>query len=291
MSGMNRDRQTKVPSRKSKTGSEPKTSISRPAEGRSVIPPTSKEKPVQAKKDAPRKDSRSNRQHSGRGDIRGGGHQGAKNQKRPNQRGDNRGGGRQGGRNQDSRNTSQRPSPIEDESWARVIEHDTIDDIITAITEGKLFMCRLSAKKGIEALNPTDRIYIGLDQSKKVHVDAFVGGAKLDLMSSYARQDMPLVVQLFVEDNSQHFIEAFFNVAGNLSLKQHAFELLPGVGNKKAMQIVKERRISSGFNSLEELNQSCNIDAAELLAKRFILEIEDRSIEPRLIDLLLPVKA
>ncbi len=286
MSGMNRDRQTKVPSRKSKTGSEPKTSISRPAEGRSVIPPTSKEKPVRAKKDTPRKDSRSNRQQGGRNN-----NQGANNQKRPNQRGDNRGGGRQGGRNHDSRSTTQRISPIAEENWARVIEHDTVDNIITAITEGKLFMCRLSAKKGIEALNPTDRIYIGLDQSKKVHVDAFVGGAKLDLMSNYARQDMPLVVQLFVEDNSQHFIEAFFNVAGNLSLKQHAFELLPGVGNKKAMQMVKERRISSGFNSLEELNQSCNIDAAELLAKRFILEIEDRSIEPRLIDLLLPVKA
>lgn len=277
MSGMNRDRQTKVPSRKSKTGSEPKTSISRPAEGRSVIPPTPKEKPVQAKKSAPRKDSRSNRQQGGR------------NQKRPNQRGDNRGGGRQGGRSHDSRNTSQRPSPIEEENWARVIEHDTIDGIITAITEGKLFMCRLSAKKGIEALNPTDRIYIGLDQSKKVHVDAFVGGAKLDLMSTYARQDMPLVVQLFIEDNSEYFVKSFFNVAGYLSLKQHAFELLPGVGNKKARQMEQERG-SSGFKNLQSLNQSCNIDAAELLAKRFILEIEDRSIEPRLIDLLLPVK-
>ena len=285
MSGMNRDRQTKVPARKSKAYSEPKTSISRPAEGRTVIPPTSKEKPVQAKKEAPRKDNRSNRQQSGRNQNKG-----ARNQNRSNKRGDNRSGSRQGGRNQDSRNTSQRPSPIEEENWARVIEHDTIDGIITAITEGKLFMCRLSAKKGIEPLNPTDRIYIGLDQSKKVHVDAFVGGAKLDLMSSYARQDMPLVVQLFVEDNSEYFIKSFFNAAGYLSLKQHAFELLPGVGKKKARQMEQERG-SSGFKNLQSLNQSCNIDAAELLAKRFIMEIEDRSIEPRLIDHLLPVKA
>jgi len=291
MSGMNRDRKTKIPARKSKTGVEPKSSISRPAEGSSVIPPTTKEKPVQAKKETPSKDNRSNRQHSGRGDSRGGGRKGANNQKRPNQRGDNRGGSRQGSRNQDSRNTSQRPSPIAEESWARVIEHNTSDGIITAITEGKLFMCRLSAKKGIEALNPTDRIYIGQDQSKKVHVDAFVGGAKLDRMGNFARQDMPLVIQLFIEENSQHFIEAFFNVAGNMSLKQHAFELLPGVGNKKAMQMVKERRISPGFDSLEELNQSCSIDAAELLAKRFILEIEDPNLVPRLLELLLPVKA
>jgi len=57
------------------------------------------------------------------------------------------------------------------------------------------------------------------------------------------------------------------------------------------MQMVKERRIASGFNSLEELNKSCAIDAAELLAKRFVQEIEDKTLEPRLLDHLLPVKA
>ena len=278
MSGINRDRQTKVPARKSKANFEPKRSISRPAEGRVVIPATPKKKPMQAKKDAPRKDKHSNQK------------QGDRNQNRSNQRGGNRGGNRQGNRNQDSRNSSQRTSPIAEENWARVIEHDTADGIITAITEGKLFMCRLSAKKGIEALNPTDRIYIGLDQSKKEHVDSYVGGAKLDLMSASARQDMPLVVQLFIEDNSEHFIKVFFNAAGFLSRKQHAFELLQGVGNKKALQIVQERG-SSGYKTLQSLNQSCNIDAAELLAKRFIMEIEDQSIERRLIDHLLPVKA
>ena len=55
--------------------------------------------------------------------------------------------------------------------------------------------------------------------------------------------------------------------------------------------MVKERRINPGFNSLEELNKSCAIDAAELLAKRFVQEIEDKTLEPRLLDHLLPVKA
>ena len=286
MSGINRDRKTNIPTRKSKTDSVPKSSISRPAEGRKAIPPTPKKKPVQAKKGNSQEGNRSKRQQGGRNN-----NQGAKNQNRSGQRGNNRGGNRQGGRNYDSRNSTQRVSPIAEETWARVVEHDTADGIITAITEGKLFICRLSAKKGIEALNPTDRIYVGLDQSKKVHVDAFVGGAKIDRMSNFARQDLPLVIQLFIEEHSQHFIEAFFNVAGNLSLKQHSFELLPDVGPKKAMQMVKERRIASGFNNLEELNNSCSIDAAELLAKRFILEIEDKTIVPRLLDHLLPVKA
>lgn len=285
MSGMNRDRKTNIPTRKSKNTTAPKSSYSRPAEGRVAIPATPEKKPVQAKKQAPRKDNRAKREQGAKKP-----NQGTRPQNRSNHRGNNRGPNRSGGRGQDSRNNSQRPSPIAEETWARVIEHDTIDNVITAITEGKLFMCRLSAKKGITALNPTDRIYIGLDQSKKEHVDSYIGGAMIDRMSNFARQDMPLVVQLFVEDNAQYFIKSFFNVAGNLSLKQHAFELLPGVGNKKAVQMVRERG-SSGFKDLQSLNQSCNIDAAELLAKRFILEIEDRSIEPRLVDLLLPVKA
>ena len=285
MSGINRDRKTKVPARKSKNDSTPSGNISRPAEGRAPVPVTPKVKPVQVKKQAAPKDNSSNNKQSGRNTG-----QGDRTQNRSNPRGNNRGGNRTGGRTQDSRNSPQRPSPLEGENWARVIEHNTAEGVITAITEGKLFMCRLSVKKGIEPLNPTDRIYIGLDQSKKVHVDSFIGGAKLDLMSNFARQDMPLVIQLFIEDNSNHFVKSFFNAAGNLSLKQHAFELLPSIGNKKAVQMVQERG-SSGFKSMEALNQSCNIDAAELLAKRFISEIEDQNIEPRLVDLLLPVKA
>ena len=285
MSGINRDRKTKVPARKSKNDSIPSGNISRPAEGRAVVPVTPKVKPVQVKKETASKDNSSNNKQSGRNT-----NQGARTQNRSNPRGNTRGGNRTGGRNQDSRSSQDRPSPIEGENWARVIEHNTVEGVITAITEGKLFMCRLSVKKGIEPLNPTDRIYIGLDQSKKVHVDSFIGGAKLDLMSNFARQDMPLVIQLFIEDNSDHFVKSFFNAAGNLSLKQHAFELLPSIGNKKAVQMVQERG-SSGFKSMEALNQSCNIDAAELLAKRFISEIEDLTIEPRLVDLLLPVKA
>jgi predicted nucleic acid-binding OB-fold protein len=56
------------------------------------------------------------------------------------------------------------------------------------------------------------------------------------------------------------------------------------------MQMV-DARGSSGFESLAALNEACNIDAADLLAKRFHTELEDRNIQPRLIDLLLPVKA
>ena len=52
-----------------------------------------------------------------------------------------------------------------------------------------------------------------------------------------------------------------------------------------------EVRGSGGFTSIEHLNESCAIDAAELLSKRFVAEIGDRNLQPRLTELLLPVTA
>ena len=48
-----------------------------------------------------------------------------------------------------------------------------------------------------------------------------------------------------------------------------------------------QKRGRVGWDNFESLNQDCAIDAPELLAKRFVSEIEDRGIQPRLIDLLL----
>ena len=42
-----------------------------------------------------------------------------------------------------------------------------------------------------------------------------------------------------------------------------------------------------GWENFTQLNEDCNINAAELLAKRFVSEIEDRGLQPRLLDLLL----
>ena len=119
---------------------------------------------------------------------------------------------------------------------------------------------------------------------------SILGGARMDKMSNSAKMDFPLILQLFVEEHGKHFVDAFFNKAGNLSLKQHAFELLAGIGNKKALQMA-ELRGSSGFSSMAELNEKCGIDSAELLARRFFSEVEDRTLQPRLIDHLFPVNA
>lgn len=265
MSGSRRDRNIKVPTRGSKTDRTTAGGhgYSRPAEGRPTVP-----RP-QPKKAAPQPRQNNNRQ--------GG-------QRRQNNR---QGGNRQGGQRN---NRSQQKSPLMEETWARVIDHDVTDNVIVAISEEKMLLCRLEPKPGVDPLLTTSRVYIGTDASKRINIGRVLGMTNLGRVANHVKADLPLVIQIFIEENERHFIDTFFNRAGNMSLKQHSFELLPGVGNKKALQMV-DARGSSGFETLAALNEACNIDAADLLAKRFHTELEDRNIQPRLIDLLLPVKA
>jgi len=265
MSGSRRDRNIKVPTRGSKTDRTTSGShgYSRPAEGRPTVP-----RP-QPKKAAPQPRQNNNRKDG---------------QRRQNNR---QGGNRQGGQ----RNSRpQQKSPLMEETWARVIDHDVTDNVIVAISEEKMLLCRLEPKPGVDPLLTTSRVYIGTDASKRVNIGRVLGMTNLGRVANHVKADLPLVIQIFIEENEKHFIDTFFNRAGNMSLKQHSFELLPGVGNKKALQMV-DARGSSGFETLAALNEACNIDAADLLAKRFHTELEDRNIQPRLIDLLLPVKA
>jgi predicted nucleic acid-binding OB-fold protein len=265
-----RDRNIKVPTRSTKTdrstGSDHRPS--RPAEGRATVPrPQAKKPQVQPRQNTNRRNDGAQRQGNRQGNRQGGQRQGGQRGSRPQQK-----------------------SPLMEETWARVIDHDVNDNVIVAISEEKMLLCRLEPKSGIDPLLTTSRVYIGTDASKRVHVDRVLGMTNLGRVPNHVKADLPLVIQIFIEENQQHFVNAFFNRAGNMSLKQHAFELLPGVGNKKAMQMV-DARGSTGFESFAALNEACNIDAADLLAKRFHTEMEDRNIQPRLIDLLLPVTA
>ena len=193
-------------------------------------------------------------------------------------RNDHRGGQR--------RNPRDRPDPLLTVEWCRVIDHPEVDAAIVVVTEPALHVIRLRPKPGAEVQMVGNRIYMGIDHSQREVVQDVLGFARIRDLSNAASTELTIVIQQMIEDAPEVFIQQFFNRAGNLSLKMHAFELLSGVGNKKAMEMVASRgRV--GWENFAQLNEDCNINAAELLAKRFVSEIEDRGLQPRLLDLLL----
>jgi len=274
MTDPRRKRHINTPSGPKKREVDPSTfKMSRPAEGRKEIP---KPKPQESRSQG----RRNQRNDRGNNDRRGG---------------RNQGGNHQGGRNHQGNRPRQqkpeRPKALEGEEWARVIEHDTKEHVVTAMSEKTLVFCRLKVRTDCELMIPSQRLYIGTDAAQREQVTGILGMARRDRMSNMAKMDMPLVVQMFVEEHAQYFVDEFYNKAGPISLKVHGFELLPDVGKKKAGQMVAARNSVGVFASLEELNTSCNIDAAELLARRFVQELEDPAMAPRLTELLLPVEA
>ena len=193
-------------------------------------------------------------------------------------RNDHRGGQR--------RNPRDRPDPLLQVEWCRVIDHPETDAAIVVVTEPALHVIRLRPKPDSAIQMVGDRIYMGIDHAQRDVVQDVLGFARIRDLSNAASIELPIVIQQIIEDSPDVFIQQFFNRAGNLSLKMHAFELLPGVGNKKAMEMVASRgRV--GWENFAQLDEDCNINAAELLAKRFVSEIEDRGLQPRLLDLLL----
>ena len=191
---------------------------------------------------------------------------------------------RGGQRRNNSRN--EKPDPLLKVEWCRVIEHPEAGGVIVVVTEPALHVIRLRPKpnSGLQAVGA--RIFMGIDHSKREVVQDILGFARIRDLSNGASTELPIVIQQIIEDSPDVFVQQFFNRAGNLSLKMHAFELLSGVGSKKALEMVASRgRV--GWESFAQLDEDCGINAAKLLAKRFVSEIEDRSLEPRLIDLLL----
>ena len=171
-----------------------------------------------------------------------------------------------------------------------MFEHDTTSNVVTAFTEKGMKCCRLKVKAK-ETLPLNHRLYMGTDAAQRQNVTSILGMAHFDKMSNMARSDFPVAMQLFVEEHAQYFVDEFYNKAGPISLKQHSYELLPDIGPVKARNMVKAREQVGVFASMDELNSLAKVKGAELLAQRFVEEIEDPNQQPRLIEFLLPVTA
>ena len=267
MSDPRRRRQIKTPSgpRKKATPDLSKYKMQPPRTGRPEVP-----------KPEPKPDPSQQRPRGGQRDGKRGGHRGGPR--------------RQNNRGQQGRQQRPEPEALKNETWARILEHDSKSSVATAMAEKSLALCRIKTK-GSEALVLNQRLYIGKDQSKRTEVASILGMAHFDKMSNMARQDLPSLVQMFVEEHAQYFVDEFYNKAGPMSLKQHSYELLPDVGPVKARNMVKARDQVGVFASMDELNALAKIKGAELLAQRFIEEMEDKTLVPRLTQLLLPVEA
>lgn len=268
-----RERRVKVPARKSKEQPTGPTQRRAPAYGRPAPPaPAPAPKQERKKADPQQRSSSSNRQQGGR---------------RPQQ---GRRGAQGGQRGQRDGKPAGLPKdhPLRAVEWARVVEHDLGEKVLIVVGENDGTLGRIATKDGAEFQPVGARLNLKKDSSI---VESLLGTAQVARLSPAARAQLPDALAAMVADAPSHFLKGFWNVAGHVSRKTHAFQLLPGIGPKKAEELVAARSAAGGFDSFAALEEAAGFDGAVALAARFAEELLDQNLQPRLVTMLLPVKA
>lgn len=117
-----------------------------------------------------------------------------------------------------------------------------------------------------------ERVYIGSGERDKIMlIKSRVRYAEL---TQTAKNGLEGIVVQIIKTNEARFVD-MFNHAGALNIRQHSLELLPGIGKKHLVTILKERS-ARPFESFADIAQRVALlqDPGRLIAERVILELE-----------------
>jgi putative nucleotide binding protein len=129
-------------------------------------------------------------------------------------------------------------------------------------------------------LKPGDKVYIG--ESKRDKIDHIKRRIPVNELSSYAKSELPFVVEKLVKENEPRFVN-FFNTAQPISTRYHQLELIPGIGKKHLWDIIDERK-KSPFTSFDDIKKRIKLmpDPANAIIKRVMEELENEEVRFRL---------
>jgi len=145
------------------------------------------------------------------------------------------------------------------------------NESVQAIGETSFTLFELAPKQGAE-IKLGSRIYIG--EGKRDEIQYIKRVLFLDKLSSDAVAELPFIIKDMVLAREEYFIN-FFNIAGAMSLRRHALEIIPGIG-KKHLKTLLDIRDEKKFESFEDIKTRCSFlaDPVKALVDRIMAEIE-----------------
>lgn len=140
---------------------------------------------------------------------------------------------------------------------------------------GKQFFSMLEVvpKKPLKVM---ECVYVGKDEREKI--DFIKRRINFDQLTSTAVAEINSTIRKIVLEDKPRFLN-FFNTAQSITLRRHQLELLPGMGKKHMLDILKERE-KKPFESFEDLTARIKLlpDPVNTIVKRIIIELEDDSL-------------
>ena len=139
-----------------------------------------------------------------------------------------------------------------------------------AIGTNGFTLLQLVPRRGIK-FEIGEKVYIGDDKREKVQY--ILGRCPRENLTETAKIQLEEFIEKFVEENEEEFVK-FFNDAQAINTRLHQFELLPGLGKKHTLAILKARE-EKPFGSLEDVKERVhNLPSPKnLIEKRIMKEL------------------
>ena len=117
-----------------------------------------------------------------------------------------------------------------------------------------------------------EELYIG--EGDREEVKFIKSRIEYDDLTGSAQKELEYVLKALIEDNEERFVD-FFNNATPVTPRRHAFELLPGVGNRHMQKLIDERE-KEEFESFEDIRERVSTmpDPEELITDRIVEELK-----------------
>jgi len=132
-------------------------------------------------------------------------------------------------------------------------------------------LLELTPKEGAD-IKIGEKVYVGKENRDKIE---FVKGRiSYKELTNTAVSELEKTISNIVVQEEQRFLN-FYNTSTPITIKRHQLELLPGLGKKHMLNIVKEREVKP-FESYADLEKRVPLISkpSKLIAKRIMEELE-----------------
>ncbi|MCL5730029.1 MAG: DUF655 domain-containing protein [Candidatus Pacearchaeota archaeon] len=144
--------------------------------------------------------------------------------------------------------------------------------IVQAIGKENFTLLELAPRRGV-SIDIGEDLYIGEGKRDKVYY--ILGRLKREKLTETAKRELQETVSKRVKENEAKIVK-FFNEAPAINKRLHQIELLPGMGKKHMMEILKQRE-EKPFESFKEMKERIpNLpDPEKAVEKRIFQELTE----------------
>jgi putative nucleotide binding protein len=128
-----------------------------------------------------------------------------------------------------------------------------------------------------KSLKSMETVYVGKEE--RSDIEFIKKRIEFKELTSTASLELDHAVELIVDEQNEKFVN-FYNVARPITIKRHQLELLPGLGKKHMLEILKARD-KKPFSSFEEIEERVKLmpNAKKAIIKRILEELEGIEIK------------